>query len=66
MRLTATPSGSTWAASESPNASTACLLMLYTPRLPDERIPEIELIVTIRPFEAAMSGRKALVMRNGP
>ncbi len=61
-----TPSGSICTASESPKASIACLLMLYTPRLPEDRIPEIELIVTMRPFAFAMSGMNALVTRNGP
>jgi hypothetical protein len=62
-RLTRTPSGAISAASVSPNASIACLLTLYAPSPGAERIPASELIVTMQPFAATISGLKARATR---
>ena len=40
--------------------------MLYTPSVGRDRMPEIELMVVMRPFEATINGLNAFVTRNGP
>ena len=64
--VTSTPSGVYCCASESVNASMACLLIEYAVNVGLASIPEIEPMLTMRPFCAVISGRKARVMRTGP
>ncbi len=44
----------------------ACLLMLYAPSSGREIVPDSELMLTMRPFEAITSGANAFVTRNTP